>query len=70
VIPAGLADGEYELWLVHADGTIYSSTTCTARGGSPVATPYTTTYYGSVVTWIGDSTAACAPIVVTVGGAR
>jgi len=70
VVPAGLAAGTYEVWLRHSDNTLYSSVECTARAGSALATPYTTPYYSSVLTWTGDSAAACAPIVVTVGGAR
>jgi len=78
VVPATLAPGEYEVWLVGSDGTVSSSAKCTARGGHAIDNPYTVTTTSSTygyqntfpITWVGDSPSACHLIFVTVGGSR
>jgi len=71
VVPATLPAGADQGWIRPDDGTLYApdSPLCPARAGHATPT-FTTSVYSYPVTWVGDSPSICAPIYVTVGGAR
>jgi hypothetical protein len=65
VIPSTLAAGTYQIWLVHTDGTMFATVGCTARGSTTITTT------SGATTVVGDTgNSACAPVEITVGGAR